>query len=167
MLIKKIRIENINSYKTLQEMEFPSGVIGIIGRNGSGKTTLVESIMGTLYGRMPFRRGVVSNRLSKGRENGEMEIEFEHKGTSYRAVRKITFSTQKAFLYLYSKEEKKWHSLVSKGAVKPFEKKIAEMFGSYETVLSSVFCSQNNANDLLSVEPTERKDKARDLVPSI
>ncbi len=162
MRILRIQIKGINTFKAEQSIEFPDGVIGIVGRNGAGKTTLVEAIMGTLYGRMPFRKGVILNRVSKSCEKGEMELEFEYKKSVYKAVRKVTRISQKAFLYL--KEGEKWQPLVSKGAVKLFDKKILELLCSYETMLSSVFCSQNNAHDLLTVDPTDRKEIFRDLL---
>ena len=162
MRIKKIEITNINSFRKEQSVEMPNGVVGIVGLNGAGKTTLVEAIMGSLYGRMPFRKGMVINRVNKREQRAEMGLEFEYRKNNYRVVRKITPKTQKAFLYVKTGDE--WQSLVSKGSPKDFAVKIDELIGPYETMLSSVFCAQNNANDLLSVDASERKRIFRDLL---
>jgi len=118
--------------------------------------------MGVLYGRMPFRKGMVINRINKREQRAEMGMEFQYRKNEYKAVRKITPKTQKAFLYV--KIGEKWDPLISKGSPKEFSKKIDELLGPYETMLSSTFCAQNNANDLLSVDTSERKKIFRDLL---
>ena len=65
---------------------------------------------------------------------------------------------------MYVKVGEEWNPLVSKGSPKEFAIKINELIGPYETMLSSVFCVQNNANDLLSVDASERKRVFRDLL---
>ena len=162
MLVDKIYISSINSFRKEQAVGLPSGIIGIVGANGAGKTTMVESIMGALYGQMPFRKGKVLNRINKREQKAEMGLEFRYGGHSYKAVRKIAPASQKAFLYVKSGDE--WQSLVSKGSPKDFASKIEAMIGPYETMLSSVFCAQNNASDLLSADATERKRVFRDLL---
>ena len=162
MIIKKIWVNNINSFRAEQSAELPNGIVGIVGPNGAGKTTFVETITGALYGEMPFRKGKVLNRIHKGEQNGEMGIEFQYRECDYRVERKVTRKSQKAFLYVKAGGE--WQPLVSKGGAKPFAAKIKDLIGPYETMVSSVFCSQNNANDLLSVDASERKRVFRDLL---
>ena len=41
MILRRLRLKNYRKYRTL-ELEFPTGLIGVMGRNGSGKTTIFE-----------------------------------------------------------------------------------------------------------------------------
>ena len=49
MHLVSIRLENYRKYRD-QTVEFPAGVVGIVGKNGSGKSTLIEAIGWCLYG---------------------------------------------------------------------------------------------------------------------
>ncbi len=55
MLITRIELENIKSYKKV-EIDFRRGTTAISGSNGAGKTTLVEAIGYALFNHLPYKQ---------------------------------------------------------------------------------------------------------------
>ncbi len=49
MFLKNIQLKNYRRYQDAN-IEFPTGLIGIVGRNGSGKSSLIEAVGWCLYG---------------------------------------------------------------------------------------------------------------------
>jgi exonuclease SbcC len=74
MIIKKIKLENIRSYKN-QEIEFPEGSILLSGDIGSGKTSVLLGIEFALFGLQPSQRG--ASLLKNGEKQGRVILEFE------------------------------------------------------------------------------------------
>ncbi len=73
MLLKKITLNNIRSYKQ-QEIEFPKGSTLLSGDIGSGKTSILLGIEFALFGLQPGQRG--SALLRNGEEQGGVIMEF-------------------------------------------------------------------------------------------
>lgn len=74
MKLKKIKLENIRSYKE-QEIVFPEGSLLLSGDIGSGKTSILLGIEFALFGLQPGQKG--SSLLRNGEDNGGVMIEFE------------------------------------------------------------------------------------------
>jgi exonuclease SbcC len=74
MLIKKIKINNIRSYKE-GEIEFPKGSILLSGDIGSGKTSILLAIEFALFGFQPGQRG--NSLLRNGADTGGVVLELE------------------------------------------------------------------------------------------
>jgi len=74
MKLKRIKLNNIRSYKT-QELEFPEGSVLLSGDIGSGKTSILLGIEFALFGLQPGQKG--SSLLRNGEDNGGVVIEFE------------------------------------------------------------------------------------------
>ena len=74
MLLKKITLQNIRSYKQ-QEIEFSKGSTLLSGDIGSGKTSILLGIEFALFGLQPGQRG--SALLRNGEEQGGVIMEFE------------------------------------------------------------------------------------------
>jgi exonuclease SbcC len=74
MLLKKIVLDNIRSYKK-QEVEFPIGSTLLSGDIGSGKTSILLAIEFALFGLQPGQRG--SSLLRNGEDTGGAIIEFQ------------------------------------------------------------------------------------------
>ncbi|MFH1972861.1 MAG: AAA family ATPase [archaeon] len=81
MRIKKIRLENIRSYK-FQEIEFPEGSVLLWGNIGSGKSSVLLGIDFALFG---LQKGNLtgSSLLRNGEERGSVELFFEVDGKDY------------------------------------------------------------------------------------
>lgn len=74
MLLKKIQIENLRSYKK-QEIDFPKGSTLLSGDIGSGKTTILLAVEFALFGLQPSQRG--NSLLRNGEDTGKVILEFE------------------------------------------------------------------------------------------
>lgn len=77
MKLKKIKLENIRSYKDL-EVEFPEGSMLLSGDIGSGKTSILLAIEFALFGLQPGQRG--SALLRNSSKEGGVSLEFEIDG---------------------------------------------------------------------------------------
>lgn len=80
-------------------VEFPDGLVGIIGTNGSGKTTILEAVGFALFGTRALRGKVedvrtrtAPSKLGRGRREHEMKVELlvEHDGVVYRIERSLS-----------------------------------------------------------------------------
>ena len=74
MIIKKITLKNIRSYKN-QIVEFPEGSTLLSGDIGSGKASVLVGIEFALFGLQPGQRG--NSLLKNGEQEGGVIMEFE------------------------------------------------------------------------------------------
>lgn len=86
MLLKKIKLTNIRSYKNL-EVEFPTGSTLLSGDIGSGKTSVLLAIEFSLFGLQPGQRG--NSLLRNGEDEGGTVLEFEVDGKDIIVERKL------------------------------------------------------------------------------
>jgi exonuclease SbcC len=86
--------QHVSSY-----IEFPDGLVGVIGTNGSGKTTIVEAIGFAIYGSRALRGRVEDVRTrtapaktGRGRKEQDLRVELslEHDGVVFRIERSLT-----------------------------------------------------------------------------
>lgn len=110
MKIKKIRLENIRSYK-FQELNFPNGSVLLWGNIGSGKSSILLGIDFALFG---LQKGNLSggSLLRNGEERGSVELFLEVNNKDYvikRGLKKSKSGVVQDFGYIISdgiKEEK-------------------------------------------------------------
>ena len=79
MLVKKLRMENIRSYKEA-EVEFPRGRTLFEGDIGAGKSTILIAIEFALFG---LGSSKASSLLRVGESRGSVELDFEAGGKDY------------------------------------------------------------------------------------
>jgi len=86
MLLKKIKLENIRSYRN-QEIGFPEGSIMLSGNIGSGKSTILLATEFALFG--------ITNEISgglllrNGKDKGSVELDFEIGGKKVKIKRNL------------------------------------------------------------------------------
>jgi exonuclease SbcC len=94
MIIKKIEITNIRSYKEKTTIELPMGRILFQGDIGSGKSTILSAIEFALFG----LGDIDANHLLRiGESNGSVLLEFEGGGKSYEVFRSLLRRGNKIF----------------------------------------------------------------------
>lgn len=110
MMIKKLKLENIRSYKD-QTIDFPPGKTLFEGDIGSGKSTLLMAIEFGFFGLGSERAGSL---LRAGESDGSVGLQFESDGRLYvvkrRLVRKKNSIAQEDCV-LQTPEETKYYSV--------------------------------------------------------
>ena len=111
MIIKKIEITNIRSYKEKTTIELPMGRILFQGDIGSGKSTILSAIEFALFG----LGDIDANHLLRiGESKGSVLLEFESGGKSYNVFRSLLRRGNKIFQeegYLYEDGVKNSYSV--------------------------------------------------------
>src|SRR4029079_16875975 len=86
MIIKRIEMTNIRSYKEKTIIEFPKGSILFQGDIGSGKSTILSAIEFALFG----LGDIDANHLLRvGASNGSVFLEFESDKQVYKVYRSL------------------------------------------------------------------------------
>ncbi|HUV03189.1 MAG TPA: SMC family ATPase [Desulfobacteria bacterium] len=153
MLLKTLTLRNYRKYKEAS-VEFPDGVIGIIGLNGVGKTTLVEAIGWALFGHHAARttKELIKRNGASQNEPCSVNLEFELEGDQYNVVREMAGKNlvPKASLVLNGK-------LVTNNA-DDVTGVLKEKIGmDYQAFFTSVFARQKELNALSVMNAAERK----------
>ena len=85
MIIKKLKLENIRSYKE-QIVQFPLGKTLFEGDIGSGKSTILMAIEFALFGLGSEKPGTL---LKAGESEGSVSIIFQADGKDYTVQRRL------------------------------------------------------------------------------
>jgi exonuclease SbcC len=86
MLLKKITLENIRSYKEKTVIEIPEGTILFQGDIGCGKSTILSAIEFALFGLGDLDG---NNLLRSGEKKGSVLLEFQVNNRNYQIFRSI------------------------------------------------------------------------------
>ena len=153
MLLKTLTLRNYRKYRDAY-VEFPDGVIGIIGLNGVGKTTLIEAIGWVLFGHHAARttKELIKRDGASPHEPCRVALEFELEGDGYNVVREMVGKNlmPKASLMINGK-------LITNNADEATEV-ITEKIGmDYLSFFTSVFARQKELNALSIMKAAERK----------
>jgi exonuclease SbcC len=91
MRLVRLRLQNFRQHAAT-EIEFATGLTGIVGPNGAGKSTILEAIAWAVYGAAAARGTNDTIRFARapGRSRVEVELVLELGGHEYRVVRTLT-----------------------------------------------------------------------------
>ena len=157
MILTKIVLNNFRRFVVV-EVDFHSGVTGLLGANGSGKTTIADGIGFALYGSQPVltRTGKDDMKRSDA-PDGEgwgVELHFSCNGADYVLVRNTKGAFDK-----YKRDVKLLRngSIIAKDdtAVKTLVRDLIGM--DFQAFTSSVFCRQAEIAALSNLPPSDRK----------
>jgi exonuclease SbcC len=136
--------QHVSSY-----IEFPDGLVGVIGTNGAGKTTIVEAIGFAIYGSRALRGRVEDVRTrtapaktGRGRKEQDLRVELslEHDGVVFRIER----SLNDAAIFVGGESE-----AVAVGS-RDVSARISAIVGmSYEEFIST-YCTEQKGLEFLS-----------------
>jgi len=153
MLLKTLTLRNYRKYKNV-DVEFPDGIIGIIGLNGVGKTTLIEAIGWVLFGHHAARttKELIKREGASANEACSVALEFELEGDGYKVVREMLGKNlvPRASLVINGK-------LITNNAEEVTEVVEDRIGMDYPSFFTSVFARQKELNALSSMKAAERK----------
>lgn len=155
--MKLINLELINYRKFKKAfVEFPEGVIGILGLNGVGKSTIIEAISWALYGnetKIVRTKKEDLKRYGAGpNEECSVNLAFELDGDKYAVTRKMTgknYNTSANVLV-----NNKSVATSTKSVTALLEKRLGM---DYQAFYTSIFAKQKELNELSTLDPNKRK----------
>ncbi len=150
-----LKLKNYRRFRELK-LEFPDGVVGILGPNGVGKSTIIEGVAWALFGNVEevVRTAKEGVRWAGARPGDTCSavLEFELAGTEYRVEREMGGRSLSVKASLRTKDT------VLADSDRSVREKIQKLIGmDYKSFFTSVFARQKELNALLSVAPGERK----------
>jgi exonuclease SbcC len=153
--LKSLDLTNYRRFKNVV-LEFPEGVIGIIGLNGVGKSTIIEAIAWVLYGNES--RIVRTSKEDLKRygaapaDECAVKLEFELDGDKYIVNRKMVGKN------FQTSAEVKINGKSAATSTKSVTELIENRLGmDYQAFYTSVFAKQKELNALSILDPSKRK----------
>ena len=155
MRISYLELKNYRRFKDLK-LQFPDGVVGILGLNGTGKSTIIEGVAWALFGNVDevvrTSREGVKRAGSSPSDICSAVLEFELGGQEYRITREMGGRS------LTMKAELRTKDKVLADGDKPVRTMVEKLIGmDHKSFFTSVFARQKELNALQNVAPGERK----------
>jgi exonuclease SbcC len=133
----------------------------LCGANGHGKSALLDAITWCLWGKARGR--VQDDLISYGADEARVELEFQARGTPYRAIRRHARGGGRrrqavTDLQLQVLEGEDSHPITG-NSVRETQAKIELLLGmDYDTFINSAFLLQGRADEFTNRTPAERKE---------
>ncbi len=154
MYLRRIQLANYRRFKET-ELEFPDGIVGIIGNNGAGKSTLMEAVAWALFGTDASRTSkdqIKSGFAHKG-EVCRVILDFEMDGDNFQVVRELkgASNTMDASVIVNKK-------VSARGTTSVNELIQNTLDMDYRAFMTSFYAKQRELNALTDFQPHKRKE---------
>ncbi len=155
MRISYLELRNYRRFRDLK-LEFPDGIIGILGLNGSGKSTIIEGISWALFGNeqevVRTSRESIRRASAGAKDSVAAVLEFELEGISYRIEREMGGRNLSMNVVLSRRD-----GTIADGdrTVRVAINKLLGM--DHKSFFTSVFARQKELNELQEFPAAERK----------
>ncbi len=155
MRLKSLELTNYRKFKQAF-IEFPDGVVGIMGPNGVGKSTIIEAIAWVMYGNETRIVRTSKDDLKRSDaapgDTCAVKLAFELDGDKYQVSRVMkgkNFTTS-AEVLVNNKS-----AATSTKSVTAFIEQLLGM--DYQAFYTSVFTKQRELNAMSALDPSKRK----------
>jgi exonuclease SbcC len=155
MYLRSIQVENYRRFKWAQ-LDFPDGIVGIIGNNGAGKSTLMEAIAWALYGTQASRtsKDEIKTITAKTSDVCRAILDFQIGGEYYRVVRELKGATHSVDASVLIKKNK----VLARGTTASDDLVQKTLGMDYKAFMTSFFAKQRELNALSDFQPYKRKE---------
>ncbi|MCK5559714.1 MAG: SMC family ATPase [Thermoplasmata archaeon] len=155
MKLRSLTLENYRKFENTT-VEFPEGLVGILGLNGVGKSTIIEAIAWTLYGNQQTivrtSKEDVKRIGSAPKDSCKVTLEFELAGENYQVMR------QMKGVNFTMKAEVQVNNKLAAQSTREVTEFIENKVGmDYQAFFTSVFAKQNELNALSGLASHARK----------
>ncbi|PJA28018.1 MAG: hypothetical protein CO189_05525 [candidate division Zixibacteria bacterium CG_4_9_14_3_um_filter_46_8] len=153
MIIRSLKLKNYRRFVDC-ELEFPEGIIGLVGNNGAGKSTLMESLGWALFGNNAARSAKDEIRYSASSASDECQVmvDFELDNEQFRIVRQLRGRTHSGDASIFSGK-----NLLAKSTTAVNEE-VQRLLGlDLKNFEISFFAKQKELNALSDLTPGERE----------
>lgn len=156
MIIKSLQLHNYRRYKDAI-IEFPSGLLGIVGKNGAGKSSLIESIGWCLYGNSASRtdKEGIKRTSCEVTEDCKVVLEMMLGDDLIRIERELRGRNSQGYASLFLNSNTRPQVT---GAVDVTDYITRRTGMDHVAFFTSVFAKQKELNALSDLQPAKRKE---------
>ena len=161
MRLRSLAIRNYRSIRRLQ-VEFPEGLLGIVGRNGAGKSSLLEAVAWALYGTPAVRTKAEAVATIGARDPCRVVLEFDLGGEAFRLERVLKPSSTSAELWL--------GDILLAGGPREGAREVSGYVAEqllrmdYKTFYASIFTQQGELDKFVSMSSEPRRQAVERLL---
>ncbi len=162
MFLRTLKLKNYRKFRE-ETIEFPEGIIGIVGPNGVGKSTILEAVGWALYGNVMARtdKQEVKSQNAGDRDDCTAEIEFDFSGHSYKIIREVKGKTATSNALIFKDGTDEAEAQRDSG-VNQYVEKLLGM--DHVTFLRTVYAKQKDLAALSALRPEDRKKVVRRML---
>lgn len=153
MILKTLSLKNFRKFKQTT-IDFPDGVIGVIGLNGVGKSTIFEAIAWVLYGSVAARTSSDQIKRQNADKSDEcrVELDFIFEENSYRIIREMRGKAQNTTATVTI------NGKIAATGAETVTRYIQDKLGmDFKSFFTSIFAKQKELNTLSSMNASERR----------
>ncbi len=159
MIPTSLSLTNFRSWRQL-DLDLRQGVHALTGPNGAGKSSILTAVEYALYGRAQGAARLATRTDDPASAPTTVELEFEHRGDSYRARRTITpKGAQKVDLekWTWRTHSASWEPYAA-GGVRDIQDAIDTLLGVDATIFRATsYIAQGDASNFTAADRADRR----------